>query len=110
VTHALLSRTTPRLGATPNNARTDARLTRVALSQLLATGVALAANSSRDYRVINAFERNGSLVDSGTQNVAEEGLRSDWVWDDVIGGVSLLVMSWALWVAWSRPLSNQEAL
>ena len=72
----------------------------MALSQLLAASVALAANSGRDYRFINAFECGASLVDSDTQNIAKERVRSYWVWGDVIDGVSLLVMIWALWVPW----------
>lgn len=85
-------------------------IVRVAVSQFLAVQLALAAWSSRDYLFIKGFERDGQFFDSDTQNIAEELFLPYWFWGGLIGGVSLLILIWAFWVAWLRPLANQEAL
>jgi hypothetical protein len=91
-------------------ARFGSPIVRVGASQLLAVQLALAAWSSSDYLFIKGFERNGQFFDSDTQNIAEELFLPYWFWGGLIGGVSLLVLIWAFWVACLRPLANQEAL
>ncbi len=91
-------------------ARFASPIVRIAVSQLLAVQLALAAWSSRDYLFIKGFERDGQFFDSDTQNIAEELFLPYWFWGGLIGGVSLLVLIWAFWVAWLRPLANQEVL
>lgn len=81
----------------------------VAVAQLLAVQLTLAAWSSRDYLFIKEFERNGRSFDSDTQNIADELFLPYWFWGSLVGIISLLVVVWAFWVAWLRPLANQEA-
>jgi hypothetical protein len=79
---------------------------RVGVSQLLAVQMALAAWSSRDYLFSKGFERAGRLFDSDTQNIADELFLPYWFWGGLLGGVSLLVLVWAFWFAWLRPLAQ----
>lgn len=79
---------------------------RVAVAQLLAVQMALAAWSSRDYLFTKGFERDGRSFDSDTQNIADELFLPYWFWGGLLGGVSLLVLVWAFWFAWLRPLAQ----
>jgi hypothetical protein len=79
---------------------------RVAVSQLLAVQMALAAWSSRDYMFSMGFERDGRRFDSDSQNIADELFLPYWFWGGLLGGVSLLVLVWAFWFAWLRPLAQ----
>lgn len=83
-------------------------IARIALSQLLAVQLALAAWSSRDYLFIKGFERDGQFFDSDTQNIADELFLPFWFWGGLIGGLSIVILIWAFWVAWLRPLAKQE--
>jgi len=83
-------------------------LLRVGITQLLAVQLALAAWSSRDYLFISGFERDGRRLDSDTQNIADELFLPYWFWGALVGGVSILVLIWAFWVAWLRPLTNEN--
>lgn len=79
---------------------------RVAMTQLLAVQLALAAWSSRDYLFIEGFERGGQSFKSDTQNIAEEWLLPYWFWGALLGGVSIVVLVWAFWVSWLRPFAT----
>lgn len=81
-------------------------IARVAMTQLLAVQLALAAWSSRDYLFIEGFERGGQSFNSDTQNIAEEWLLPYWFWGGLLGGLSILVLVWAFWVAWLRPFAT----
>jgi len=82
---------------------------RVAVSQLLAVQLALASWSSRDYLFISGFERGGETFDSDTQNIADELFLPYWFWGGLLGGLSILILVWAFWVAWLRPLAKEQA-
>jgi len=87
-------------------ARFGTPLIRVMVAQLLAVQMALASWSSRDYLFISGFERDGRTFDSDTQNIADELFLPYWFWGGLLGGVSILVLLWAFWIAWLRPLDT----
>lgn len=76
---------------------------RIILTQLLAIQLALSAWSTRDYLFIKTFERDGEK-NSDTQNIAEELFLPYWFWGGLLGGLSLVIIGWAFWTAWIRPL------
>ncbi len=76
---------------------------RIILTQLLAIQLALSAWSTRDYLFIKGFERDG-FQNSDTQNIAEELFLPYWFWGGLLGGLSLVIIGWAFWTAWIRPL------
>ena len=78
-------------------------IVRIAVGQLLAVQLALASWSSRDYLFISGFERDGRVLDSDTQNIADELFLPYWFWGGLIGGLSILILIWAFWFAWLRP-------
>jgi len=82
---------------------------RIALSQLLAVQLALASWSSRDYLFIKGFERDGRTLDSDTQNIADELFLPYWFWGGLIGALSVVILVWAFWVAWLRPLDRGQS-
>lgn len=84
-------------------------IARVAMTQLLAIQLALAAWSSRDYLFIKGFQRDGQFFDSDTQNIADELFLPYWFWGGLVGAISILVVVGAFWMAWLRPLAQQEA-
>lgn len=90
-------------------ARFAPAIMRIALSQLLAVQLALSAWSSRDYLFIKGFERDGRVLDSDTQNIADELFLPYWFWGGLIGALSIAVLVWAFWIAWLRPLARQQA-
>jgi len=83
-------------------------LARVGMAQLLAIQMALASWSSRDYLFISGFDRDGRRVDSDTQNIADEWFLPYWFWGGLLGALSVVILLWAFWVAWLRPLSKAE--
>lgn len=83
-------------------------IVRIGVAQLLAVQMALAAWSSRDYLFIDGFERDGRRVDSDTQNIADELFLPYWFWGGLLGGVSILLIGWAFWFAWLRPLAKAD--
>ena len=89
-------------------ARFASPIVRVGISQLLAVQLALAAWSNRNYLFTKGFERDGRRLDSDTQNIADELFLPYWFWGALLGGVSLLVLVWAFWFAWLRPLRSGD--
>ena len=88
-------------------ARYGSPMLRVVLAQLLAVQLALAAWSSRDYLFTSGFERNG-FQKSDTQRIADELFLPYWFWGALLGGLSIVVLLWAFWVAWLRPLAERN--
>lgn len=91
-------------------ARFASPLVRVAVAQLLAVQLALASWSSRNYLFTKGFERDGRRLDSDTQNIADELFLPYWFWGALLGGVSLVVLVWAFWFAWLRPLDSETTI
>jgi len=89
-------------------ARFGPALVRVVVAQLLAVQLALSAWSNRDYLFIEGFERDGFQV-SDTGRIAEELFLPYWFWGALLGGFGIVIIVWAFWVAWLRPLAHQGA-
>lgn len=87
-------------------ARFGTPLIRVVVAQLVAVQLALAAWSTRDYLFVDGFERDGFQV-SDTGKIADELGAPYWFWGALLGGLSVVVLCWAFWVAWIRPLLDQ---
>jgi hypothetical protein len=83
-------------------------IAKVAVAQLLAVQMALASWSSRDYLFIKGFERDGTFFDSDTQNIADELFLPYWFWGGLLGGLSVVILLAAFWIAWIRPLTADQ--
>ena len=83
-------------------------IAKVAVAQLLAVQMALASWSSRDYLFIKGFERDGTFFDSDTQNIADELFLPYWFWGGFLGGLSVVILLAAFWIAWIRPLTADQ--
>ena len=79
---------------------------RIVFAQLLAVQLALSAWSTRDYLFVSTFERNGTQR-SDTQAIADEWFLPHWFWGALIGGLSIVVLVWAFWTAWLRPMTDE---
>ena len=64
----------------------------------------LASWGDRHYMFTKNFTRDGEILNSDTQNIAEELFLPYWFWGGLILGMSILVMTYAFWRAWVRPL------
>lgn len=82
---------------------------RVVATQLVAIQLGLSAWSNRDYLFISGFERDGQRFDSDTQQIANELFLPFWFWGALLGGLSILIVVWAFWVAWLRPISAERS-
>lgn len=89
-------------------AKFGSTMVRVVTAQLLAVQLALSAWSSRDYLFIAGFERNG-WQPSDTQRIADELFLPYWFWGGLLGGLSIVVLCWAFWVAWIRPYQAADS-
>ncbi|MEM7092929.1 MAG: M50 family metallopeptidase [Actinomycetota bacterium] len=89
-------------------ARFGSPVVRIVAAQLVAVQLALSAWSTRDYLFIKGFERNGFQA-SDTQKIAEELFLPYWFWGALIGGLSIVILVWAFWVAWIRPTMEPSA-
>ena len=86
-------------------ARWGSEPVRIVSVQFLAVQLALSAWSTRDYLFVSTFERNGTQR-SDTQRIADELFLPHWFWGALIGGLSIVVLVWAFWVAWLRPMTR----
>lgn len=88
-------------------ARFGPALVRVVVAQLLAIQLAMSAWSNRDYLFIDGFERNGDRLVSDTGRIADELFLPYWFWGALLGGFGIVIIVWAFWIAWLRPLATQ---
>lgn len=79
-------------------------IVRVMIAGFIGVQFCLASWADRHYMFTKNFMRNGETLDSDTQNIADEWLLPYWVWGGLILGLSVLIMSWAFWSAWIKPL------
>lgn len=87
-------------------ARFGSETLRIVLAQLLAVQLALSAWSTRDYLFIDGFERDGRRLVSDTGKIADELFLPYWLWGGLIGGLAIVIIGWAFWTAWLRPLTT----
>lgn len=75
------------------------------LTQLLGIQFCLGSLSSTDYMFTRTFERGGQVLNSDTQNIAEQLLLPYWFWGGLIAALSVAILGAAFWLAW---LSEDE--
>jgi hypothetical protein len=76
---------------------------RLVVTQLCGIQLCLGSLSSFDYMFTRQFERDGQVMLSDTQAIAEHLLLPYWVWGAIIAALSLAILALAFWVAWVRP-------
>ena len=82
-------------------------LPRIFVAQLIGIQFCMASLGTLDYMFTRDFRRNGQVINSDTQEIAEVLLLPYWFWGGLIAALSFLVMASSFYVAWIRPF--QEA-
>lgn len=82
---------------------------RLVVTQLCGIQLCLGSLSSFDYMFTKQFERDGKVMLSDTQAIAEHLLLPYWVWGTIIAGLSLAILASAFWLAWLRPVRPENA-
>ncbi len=72
--------------------------------QLCGIQLCLGGLGDFDYMFSKGFERGGQWHASDTQTMADVWLLPYWVWGGLIAGASVLIMLFAVYAAWLRPL------
>ncbi|MEM7322754.1 MAG: M50 family metallopeptidase [Actinomycetota bacterium] len=78
-------------------------LLRVFVAQLIGIQFCLASWGTLDYMFTKNFRRDGEVINSDTQEIAEVLLLPYWFWGGLIAILSFLVMASSFYVAWIRP-------
>lgn len=78
-------------------------LLRIFVAQLIGIQFCLASWGTLDYMFTKEFRRNGQVINSDTQEIAEVLLLPYWFWGGLIAIMSFLVMASSFYVAWIRP-------
>jgi hypothetical protein len=81
---------------------------RLVVTQLCGIQLCLGSLSSFDYMFTKQFERDGKVMISDTQAIAEHLLLPYWVWGAIIAALSLLILLVAFYVAWVRPFAREK--
>ena len=79
---------------------------RIGLAQLVGIQLCVASWSTLDYMFTSRFTRDGRTLDSDTQNIADVLLLPYWFWGGLIAALSLVVMAYAFYRAWLRPVGR----
>jgi len=77
---------------------------RVFVTQLIGIQFCLASWGTLDYMFTKRFVRDGQVIDSDTQEIAEVLLLPYWFWGGLIALASLAIMASSFYFAWIRPL------
>lgn len=78
-------------------------LVRLGLTQLIGVQMCLASWGSLDYMFTKNFQRNGRIVDSDTQNIADVLFAPYWFWGGVIAALSAAILGYSYYRAWIKP-------
>ncbi|MGB5759684.1 MAG: M50 family metallopeptidase [Acidimicrobiales bacterium] len=78
-------------------------LLKVFVAQLIGIQFCLASWSTLDYMFTKNFRRDGQVIDSDTQEIAEVLLLPYWFWGGLIALLSFGIMASSFYVAWVRP-------
>lgn len=78
-------------------------LVRLAFTQLIGVQFCLASWGTLDYMFTKDFSRNGTTIDSDTQNIADVLLLPYWFWGGITAALSFLILAFAFHRAWIRP-------
>lgn len=78
-------------------------LLKIFVAQLIGIQFCLASWGTLDYMFTKNFRRDGQVIDSDTQEIAEVLLLPYWFWGGLIALLSFLIMASSFYVAWIRP-------
>lgn len=77
---------------------------RIFVAQLIGIQFCLASWGTLDYMFTKSFRRDGEVINSDTQEIAEVLLLPYWFWGGLIALISFAVMASSFYVAWILPL------
>lgn len=77
---------------------------RIFVAQLIGIQFCLASWSSLDYMFTKHFERDGKLMSSDTQQIADALVLPYWVWGGLVALLSFAILAASFYLAWVRPL------
>ncbi len=78
-------------------------IVKIFVAQLIGIQFCLASWGTLDYMFTKDFVRDGQVIDSDTQEIAEVLLLPYWFWGGLIAATSLAIMGSAFYVAWVLP-------
>lgn len=81
-------------------------IVRVFVAQLIGIQFCLASWGTLDYMFTKNFRRDGQLIDSDTQEIADVLLLPYWFWGGLIALVSFAIMASSFYFAWIRPFRD----
>lgn len=78
-------------------------LLKIFIAQLIGIQFCMASWGTLDYMFTKNFSRDGQVIDSDTQEIAEVLLLPYWFWGGLIALTSFGIMASSFYVAWIRP-------
>ncbi|MEL6980887.1 MAG: M50 family metallopeptidase [Actinomycetota bacterium] len=82
-------------------------VSRVVVAQFIGIQFCLASWGTRDYMFTRDFVRDGQVIDSDTQQIADVLLLPYWFWGGLIAAISLAIMASSFYVAWVVPFRSE---
>ncbi len=79
---------------------------KVFTAQLIGIQFCFASWGTLDYMFTKNFRRDGQVIDSDTQEIAEVLLLPYWFWGGLIALISFAIMASSFYVAWIRPFRS----
>lgn len=79
---------------------------KVFVAQLIGIQFCFASWGTLDYMFTRNFVRDGQVIDSDTQEIADVLLLPYWFWGGLIALLSFVIMASSFYIAWIRPLRD----
>ncbi len=76
---------------------------KIFVAQLIGIQFCMASWGTLDYMFTKNFQRDGQIIDSDTQEIADVLLLPYWFWGGLIALLSFLIMASSFYVAWIQP-------
>ncbi len=83
-------------------------IVKVFVAQLIGIQFCLASWGTLDYMFTKNFRRDGQVIDSDTQEIAEVLLLPYWFWGGLIALLSFGIMASSFYIAWIRPFRESS--
>lgn len=83
-------------------------LLRIFVAQLIGIQFCLASWGTLDYMFTRSFRRDGRVIDSDTQEIADVLLLPYWFWGGLIALASFAIMASSFYVAWILPFRDSS--
>lgn len=88
--------------------RYGSHLLRLLVTQFTGIQFCLGSLASLDYMFTSQFSRDGVLINSDTQNIAEHLMLPYWFWGGIIALISFLILAAAFYIAWIKPIRTRS--